>query len=401
MKIAIYNDWWSPDLVGGAERTALELSSDLASHFGVSNIRIFTLSNSNISREELQDGLQVSRLHSRTFRSEYALGFVKKFLEKLRVLLDWKLQRRVIDEILKFEPDVLILHNIDRLGLNFVVKFRAKSAIPLVRIQHDLGDTCIFRTRTRKLSKLNCFETCSACKLKEMHYRNQSKEYDVMIAVSQFVESTLHRLRFYPKVSTFAYPAFEGSDFQGERFFFDESSILRLGFLGRMVPEKGIELVLRSMALLNANGTRQVSLTVCGTGSGRYLKKLANLALELDVDLSYLGSSESPYELLAGKIDAVVVPSSWQEPLGRVPMECVSRGIPCFVSEIGGLVEAGNWVGGPIVFFNPSDVMDLTRKISASLDFGIEILKPPTSTKSLNATIIQACQDLDRKSASS
>lgn len=401
MKVAIYNDWWSPQLVGGAERTALELSSDLASHFGANNIRVFTLSNSNTSRVEIQDGLQVSRLKSGTFRSEYSLGFAKKLLEKLRILLDRNLQRRVIKEVLKFEPDVLILHNIDRLGLNFAVKFRAKSAIPLVRIQHDLGDTCIFRTRTRKLSKLNCFETCASCKLKEMHYRNQSKEYDVMLAVSQFVESTLLRLRFEPKVSTYGYPAFDGSDIQGERFFFDDSSILRLGFLGRVVPEKGIELVLRSMALLNVNGTRQVSLTVCGTGSERYLKKLANLALELNVGLSFLGSSESPYELLAGKIDAVVVPSTWQEPLGRVPMECISRGIPCFVSEIGGLVEAANWVGGPIVFFDPSNVMDLTKKIASSLDFGIKILRPSTSTKSLKRIIIQACQELERKPGSS
>ena len=40
MKIAIYNDWWSPDVVGGAEKTALELAGHLALVFGKSNIGI-------------------------------------------------------------------------------------------------------------------------------------------------------------------------------------------------------------------------------------------------------------------------------------------------------------------------------------------------------------------------
>ena len=396
MKIAIYNDWWSPELVGGAERTALELALDLALYFGPHNIHVFTLSNSNVSRTEFQDGIQVSRLQSGTLRSEYSLGIMKKFLEKMRILFDRNLQQQVIEKVLEFDPDVLILHNIDRLGLNFVVKFRAKSATPLIRIQHDLGDTCLFRTRTRKLSRSNCFDTCTSCKFKELHYRKQAKRYDVMISVSKFVESTLSRLRFDPKVSKFGYPAFKGLDIQGERYYFKDSSTLRLGFLGRMVPEKGIEVVLRSMALLNSNGARQVSLTVCGTGSDKYLKKLANLALSLKVDLFFLGSSETPYELLAGKIDAVVVPSTWQEPLGRVPMECISRGIPCFVSEIGGLIEAGEWVGGPIVFFNPANALDLTEKISSSLGYGIEILRPSRSTEFLNHGIIQECIELGK-----
>ena len=99
MKIAIYNDWWSPELVGGAERTALELALDLALYFGPHNIHVFTLSNSNVSRTEFQDGIQVSRLQSGTLRSEYSLGIMKKFLEKMRILFDRNLQQQVIEYI--------------------------------------------------------------------------------------------------------------------------------------------------------------------------------------------------------------------------------------------------------------------------------------------------------------
>ena len=78
MRIAIYNDWWSPDLVGGAEKTASEMAQHLRNSFGESNIAVYTLSNSNVTIRELHENLSVTRLGSRTFRSRYSIGFLIK-----------------------------------------------------------------------------------------------------------------------------------------------------------------------------------------------------------------------------------------------------------------------------------------------------------------------------------
>ena len=394
MRIAIYNDWWSPDLVGGAEKTALDIAEHLRISYGGSNIAIYTLSNSNVTVREIDENLSITRLRSRTFRSRYSIGILIKMFEKIRVLLGRATRNLVISEMLSFEPDVIVLHNIDRLGVNFASDFRKVSTIPIIRIQHDLGDTCIYRTRFHKVSKKNCIHTCTTCKIKESHFRQQSKNYDVMISVSKFVDSTFRRLKFNPRASIYGYPNNDRIEFNSSHFYFDELPTLRLGFVGRVVPEKGIEVVLNSMFLLKALHNKNTSLTICGAGSARYLKSLRKLASKLEVELNLLGYQESPFDTLAGKIDAVVIPSIWQEPLGRIPMESLSRGLPCFVSEIGGLVESKHYLGGPMVYFEPGNEKDLMKKIVTSLESGIPIFKATDNVQGINLIIDNSLKNL-------
>ena len=269
MRIAIYNDWWSPDLVGGAEKTALDMAEHLRIIYGGSNIAIYTLSNSNVTIREIYENLSITRLRSRTFRSKYSIGIVVQIFEKIRVLLGQATRNLVISEMLSFEPDVVLLNNIDRLGINFASHFRKVSTIPILRIQHDLGDTCIYRTRFHKVYRKNCIDTCTTCKIKESHFRQQSKNYDVMISVSKFVDSTFRRLKFNPRVSIYGYPNNNRFEFNSNHFYFDDLPTLRLGFVGRVVPEKGIEVVLNSMFLLKALHNKNASLTICVACSAR------------------------------------------------------------------------------------------------------------------------------------
>ena len=387
MRIAIYNDWWSPDLVGGAEKTASEMAQHLRNSFGESNIAVYTLSNSNVTIREIHENLSVTRLGSRTFRSRYSIGFLIKIFEKLRVLLGRATRNLLISEMLSFKPDVILLHNVDRVGVNFASHFRKISTIPIIRIQHDLGDTCVNRTRFNKISKKNCVNTCTTCKIKESHFRRQSENYDLMISVSKFIDSTFRKLKFNPRISIYGYPNHKKIEFNSSYFYFDNISTLRLGFVGRVVPEKGIEVVLNSMFLLKSLYNVNSSLTVCGLGSSRYLKSLRKLATNLKVELILLGYIESPFDTLAGKIDAVVIPSIWQEPLGRIPMESLSRGLPCFVSGIGGLVESKYFLGGPLVYFEPENENDLMQKMLNSLEFGIPIFKATDGDKNINSIV--------------
>jgi glycosyltransferase involved in cell wall biosynthesis len=395
MRIAIYNDWWSPHLVGGAERTALDLSKELAKSFGSENIQIYTLSNSRKTQKEIIDGLQVTRLSSGTFRTRFSVGLLTKLFEKFRILVDTRTQKIVAAEILKFYPDVVILHNVDRLGLRFSSYFHSISKIPLVRIQHDLGDTCIYRTRVRKTTQQNCINSCRTCKFKENFYRKESENYSLMLSTSKFVEASLRRFRFSPQNSNYGYPKLMTSVFESEHFSFENSSSLKLGFVGRIVPEKGIETVLRSLFILKSHHNKIGSLTICGTGDKKYLKRLRQIATDLSIDLVMLGHSEDPYDSLRGKIDAVVVPSTWQEPLGRVPMEAIGHGFPCFVSEIGGLPESKFFVAGPIEYFEPANADDLAEKIANALDAGIPISSPSVSTNTLSSILEEFCHSIE------
>ena len=398
MRIAIYNDWWSPQLVGGAERTALDLAQELCVSFGRDNIHVYTLSNSKNTHSEIVDDIHVSRLSSGTLRTEFSVGVFTKLFEKLRILLDTRTQRIVAAEILKFQPDVVVLHNVDRLGLRFSSYFHSISNIPLVRIQHDLGDTCIYRTRVRKTTRRNCIDSCRSCKLKEGFYRKESTNYRLMLSVSEFVETSLCRFKFSPQESNFGYPKKIMSAFESEHFSFGNASDVRLGFVGRVVPEKGIETVLRSLFILKSHHNKTVSLTICGAGDKKYLKRLRLVASELSIDLVMLGYDKDPFELLRGKIDAVVVSSTWQEPLGRVPMEAIGHGFPCFVSGIGGLIESKNFLTGPLVYFEPADADDLAKKIANAIDVGIPISSPKVTNNTLSGILVEFCHSIESRS---
>ena len=397
MRIAIYNDWWSPQLVGGAERTALDLAKDLCVSFGHENIHVYTLSNSKDTYREIVDEIHVSRLSSGTFRTGFSVGVLTKLLEKLRILLDTRTQRIVAAEILKFHPDIVILHNVDRLGLRFSSYFHSISKIPLVRIQHDLGDTCIYRTRVRKTTRKNCINSCRTCKLKENFYREESRNYRLMLSVSEFVETSLSRFKFSPQESNFGYPNRMMNAFESEHFSFGNPSDVRLGFVGRVVPEKGIETVLHSLFILKSHHNKVGSLTICGTGDKKYLRRLGLIASELSIDLVMLGYSENPFVSLRGKVDAVVVPSTWQEPLGRVPMEAVGHGFPCFVSGIGGLLESKFFLTGPIVYFEPANAEELAKKIANALDVGIPISSPRVTNNTLSGILEEFCRSIESR----
>ena len=94
MKVGIYNDWWSPDLVGGTEISALEISDALIAEFGSENIAIFTLSNRlNTSVMQL-NGLTTVRVGTLTLRKRYLVPPIIRILERVRIFFDfWRLKK--------------------------------------------------------------------------------------------------------------------------------------------------------------------------------------------------------------------------------------------------------------------------------------------------------------------
>ena len=68
-------------------------------------------------------------------------------------------------------------------------------------------------------------------------------------------------------------------------------------------------------------------------------------------------------------------------------MESLSRGLPCFVSGIGGLVESKYFLGGPLVYFEPENENDLMQKMLNSLEFGIPIFKATDGDKNINSIV--------------
>jgi glycosyltransferase involved in cell wall biosynthesis len=112
-------------------------------------------------------------------------------------------------------------------------------------------------------------------------------------------------------------------------------------FVGRLVSEKGVDVLLRALAVLNARpGRPPASLLIVGDGEQRpALERLAD-ELGLGASVSFVGrKSGDELSQAIGQGAVAIVPSAYEEPMGGVALELLAAGRPIIVSERGGLAE--------------------------------------------------------------
>ena len=107
-------------------------------------------------------------------------------------------------------------------------------------------------------------------------------------------------------------------------------------FVGRLVPQKGADVLIRAMAGLD---TAAGPLTLLGDGPER--GRLAALAAAEGVEVAMPGAAGREAVAEAMRHAAVVVvPSTYQEPLGLVAIEAMAAGAIVVASAVGGLTES-------------------------------------------------------------
>lgn len=110
----------------------------------------------------------------------------------------------------------------------------------------------------------------------------------------------------------------------------------RFVFLGRMIPHKGIEWLLRA----GTRVTSDVRIELAGTGNqeGEYRALAKGLGLEGRVRFHGWLEGGAVEELLRGA-RALVFPSVWHEPAGLVAFEAMTHGRAVIGSRVGGIPE--------------------------------------------------------------
>jgi glycosyltransferase involved in cell wall biosynthesis len=121
----------------------------------------------------------------------------------------------------------------------------------------------------------------------------------------------------------------------------------RILSVGRLVPRKGVDLVIRALPLLRDAGFDDVELLVVGGGGEAAMgadpeaRRLGELARELGVENQVTLRGQVPREEMPGILrsaDAVVC-TPWYEPFGIVPLEAMACGVPVVAAAVGGLTD--------------------------------------------------------------
>ncbi|MFX1820356.1 glycosyltransferase [Pseudarthrobacter sp. CC4] len=120
----------------------------------------------------------------------------------------------------------------------------------------------------------------------------------------------------------------------------------RILSVGRLVPRKGVDLVIKALPYLREAGFDDVELLIVGGGgdSGALhadpeVRRLMNLAAELGVSEQVRLQGQVPRGAMPGifrSADAVVC-APWYEPFGIVPLEAMACGVPVVAAAVGGL----------------------------------------------------------------
>jgi glycosyltransferase involved in cell wall biosynthesis len=117
------------------------------------------------------------------------------------------------------------------------------------------------------------------------------------------------------------------------------SQKLRIAYVGRLVPEKGIPVLLEAGKILKAEG-HDFEIRIIGDGSER--PKLEDFIqrekLELFTSITgFLTGDEFTHALRDASV--VVMPSTWEETAGLAAIEQMMRGRLVIAADVGGLAE--------------------------------------------------------------
>lgn len=120
----------------------------------------------------------------------------------------------------------------------------------------------------------------------------------------------------------------------------------RILSVGRLVPRKGVEVVIRSLPLLRDAGFDDVELVIVGgagdaavTEADGEAQRLLSVAADLGVRRHVTFRGQVPRDAMPEiflTADAVVC-TPWYEPFGIVPLEAMACGVPVVAAAVGGL----------------------------------------------------------------
>jgi glycosyltransferase involved in cell wall biosynthesis len=140
-------------------------------------------------------------------------------------------------------------------------------------------------------------------------------------------------------------------------------SPVQILFVGRMVENKGLQVLLEAMRLIAAvEGARGLRLTA--VGEGQYRTELERRAAGLDARFVGFQTDVAPFYASA---DIFVSPSLGPEGSSLVALEAMAHCVPCVLSDLAVHREISN-DGEAAILFRNGDAADLMHKLRVLID---------------------------------
>ena len=225
-------------------------------------------------------------------------------------------------------PSLVHTNNLAAFSVSLWHQVKARR-LPLV---HTLMDYYLLCPRSMYRASGNCDTRCWSCSIYGFPRRRMSGLADAVVGLSKFILRRHESFGYFAEtpIHRIVHPGYRPRSISHPHK--QHARALRFGYLGRLHPSKGLELLLRS--LIDHVG-KSWELWIAGNGSPKYETQLREACTLPNV--RYMGFV-APEEFLAN-VDVLVVPSVWDEPFGMVVIEAYTQGVPVIASCRGGLPE--------------------------------------------------------------
>lgn len=330
MKILYVNTLYSPDVMGGAELSLKLLVEGMKAQGH--EVVVAAMRPKAQQGQDTVDGVSVYRCELRNLYWPYVK---QKPKAPLRLAWHWKdrynaeMGKQLAAIISQERPDVLSCHNLA--GWSIAVWEAAKvQGIPVVQVLHDLYLLCANSDMFK--GDEPCKGRCPSCRLLRFSHAGKSRQLDAVVGISHTVLKRFERFGYFEGVQK---EVIYNARFIADKGRHGRADIFRVGYLGTLSSKKGIHWLIAQFQK-HIKPRHKAELFIAGNGQDDYVQELHQMA-QGDASIHFLGHQPSA-KFYAG-IDALVVPSLWEEPLGMVAIEALAHHIPVIANKVGGLAE--------------------------------------------------------------
>lgn len=339
MKICILTPAFPPEKIGGTEIYIETIVKKLIDRGH--KVTIVTLSTSNgIFRpfliQDYQAGIKFYKLYPLIpIISPFSKFFLSRVLWRIVDLLN-PITALIVKYIINKErPDVIHInatYGFSPVFLNIILKRIKLSKIITL---HNFGFIC-FKCDLFKFTGKNCLNLPLICNLYAKTIKASLNNLaEVAIFASNFCLNIYSRQKFFRSTEKIILPygIKITNNFLLENEY-DDNSKFNIIFIGRLVKNKGVQVLINAFRRLNKPDIRLYVI-----GNGGYKDELMQLAGQ---DKRIIFPGFIPNEKLGWyyKLASVtVVPSLYQEPFGIVAIESLAAGTPVIGSRTGGIPE--------------------------------------------------------------
>lgn len=337
MKVILVNTLYYPDQVGGAEMSVQLLAEGLVQQGH--DVSVVCLSRGLSPRFERVKGVKVFRI--KLFNLYWPFGKVKAgpvarlvwhILEIFNPVMVWR-----FSSIVKtVRPDIVHTNNVHGFSTGIWVYLSIKR-LPIVHTIRDYALMCsrgsLYRAEKR------CESLCLDCKLLCRVKRKHTRHVSTVVGISQYVLDRHIKQKFFTGRHTeiVVHNSVADSVQLIDKIHCQQSKHeFVFGFIGRLVAEKGVMDLVSSFNRLRQQYA-DIALVIAGVGNDEYESILKEASGE---SIEFLGHVDP--QTFYKSVNAVVVPSLWDEPFGRTVAEALAAGCAVICSNRGGLPELAN-----------------------------------------------------------